>query len=284
MKKIFLFFLALPLFGAKLINYNIYDRNDRVDVMLSFDSAYNGNISQKTEKNFTLLTLSELSFPKEELKNLNSSLVDKIQISSKNDKTYIMFQNKAKVSLDISSINDKFGVRIRVTSENLNRNLNSNPNPNQNLNQNVNQNSPVASASILNTNADSKELKSKNSSLEGFNYTQYILVMLVLVLILIALWWFKRTMNQKGFINSKNFNVAFQRPLDKNNQFMILEYKNKRYVMIIGSSNVLLESVEFTEDELNRKDEFDKKEENFDSVFEENKRKIQNLIQKRQKN
>lgn len=268
MKKIFLFFLALPLFGVELINYNIYDRNDRVDVMLSFDNAYNGNISQKTEKNFTLLTLSGLKYPKEELKNLNSSLVDKVQISSKDGKTYIMFQNKTKVSLNISSINDKFGIRIRLTNEDLNKNSNS------------------SSAKLLNTDTlnelSTQEIQPKNSSLEKYDYTQYILVMLVLVLLLIVLWWFKRTMNTKKFLDSKNFNVLFQRPLDKNNQFMILDYKNKRYVMIIGASNLLLESSEIPEEEIQKKEE--NREENFDSVFEENKRKIQNIIQKRQKN
>ena len=267
MKKIFLFFLALPLFGAELISYNIYDRNDRVDLMLSFDSVYNGNISQKTEKNFTLVTLNDVKYSKEELKNLNSNLVSKVQISSKDNKTYIMFQNKTKTNLNISSINDKFGVRIRVSSENFNENSN-----------------PPALAltgNLLNSNAaeeQTQELKIKNSSLESYDYTQYILVILVLVLLLVGLWWFKRTINSKIFPNSKNFNISFQRPLDRNNQFIIIDYNNKRYVMIVGASNLLLESTEITEDELQ------KDKDSFDSVFEENKRKIQNLIQKRQKN
>ncbi|MCW1541649.1 hypothetical protein OLS40_08395, partial [Campylobacter jejuni] len=33
-------FLILPLYSVELISYNIYDRNDRVDLMLSFDNAY----------------------------------------------------------------------------------------------------------------------------------------------------------------------------------------------------------------------------------------------------
>lgn len=45
-------FLILPLYSVELISYNIYDRNDRVDLMLSFDNAYNGKISQKKEKKF----------------------------------------------------------------------------------------------------------------------------------------------------------------------------------------------------------------------------------------
>ncbi len=50
MKVLLLSILALPLFAVELISYNIYDRNDRVDLMLSFDSAYGGKISQKKKK------------------------------------------------------------------------------------------------------------------------------------------------------------------------------------------------------------------------------------------
>lgn len=261
MRKIFLFFfLVLPLFGVELISYNIYDRKDRVDVMLSFDGTYDGNISQKTEKNRTLLTLSNVKYSKKEQKDLSSDLVDKIWINSQNDETYIMFQNKTKVNLSLSSINDKFGVRIRVTGEDLNR---SSANP--------------SNASASGTRGSSNELKSKDF-LGGYDFTNYILVLVVLMFLLVGLWWLKRIVGSKGSSDLNNFNVVFQRPLDKNNQFMVLDYKSKRYVMIIGVSNLLLESAEIAEDEL-QKD----KEEDFNFLFEENKKKIQDLIQKRQK-
>lgn len=69
-------------------------------------------------KNLTLLTFSDLKYDKEELKSLNSKLVDKISISSKDNYTYIMLQNKEPISLELSSINDKFGVRIRAVEQN----------------------------------------------------------------------------------------------------------------------------------------------------------------------
>lgn len=60
----------------------------------------------RKRKNLTLLTLSDLKYSKEELKSLNSGLVDKISISSKDNNTYIMLQNKEPISLELSSIND----------------------------------------------------------------------------------------------------------------------------------------------------------------------------------
>ncbi|HEB9347759.1 TPA: hypothetical protein RZK39_000958 [Campylobacter coli] len=260
MKVLLLSILALPLFAAELISYNIYDRNDRVDLMLSFDSAYGGKISQKKEKNLTLLTFSDLKYSKEELKSLNSGLVDKISISSKDNNTYIMLQNKQPVSLELSSINDKFGVRIRAVQQGK-----ESINPEQN-NLSANE-EPI--------------LNSKKTSLEGYDYTNYILVMLVLFILLIVLWWLKRTLAFKNTGISRDFHVVFQRFLDKNNQLIVFEYASKRYTMIVGNSNIVLEETEISDYEPKTTE---KSEKNFDSFFEENKKRIQNLIEQRQKN
>lgn len=252
MKRIFFFLLlALPLWGVNLIDYNIYDRNDRVDLMLSFDGVYEGKISQNKNDNFTLLTLENLK-SKNELKTLNSKLVEKIQITYKEGKTFIMFQNKEKLDFSISSINDKFGIRIRALPEGkiLSEKKTSVLENNQTLSQ------------------------TKTSSLEGYDYTNYILVMLVLILLLFIMWRLKKT--TRG--DSRNFHLKFQRSLDRNNQLMVFDYENKRYVLIVGASNLLLESKEVPKEET-----LNEKEKNFDSFFEENKRKIQNLILERQK-
>ena len=44
-------------FSASLLTYNIYERNDRVDVMLSFDVPYDGKIYEKSTDNNKEITL-----------------------------------------------------------------------------------------------------------------------------------------------------------------------------------------------------------------------------------
>ncbi len=261
--KILLFFLAFPLFAVELVNYNIYDRNDRVDLVLSFDNVYKGQISQKKEKNLTLLTFSGLKYFKDELKNLNSQLVDRISISSKDNNTYIMLQNKKNINLVISSINDKFGIRIRAVEQGKADDLTINPVLDSTNNQNL-------------------MPKPKSTSLQGYDYINYIFVMLILVILLIVLWWFKKTMVKNGS-TSRDFSMVFQRFLDKNNQFVVFDYANKRYIVIIGNSNIFLESIEVFKEDQNLKS-MEKTEKNFNSFFEENKKRIQNLIQEHQKN
>lgn len=262
MRILLLCLFALPLFAAELISYNIYDRNDRVDLMLSFDSAYNGKISQKKEKDLTLLTFTDLKYSKEELKDLNSQLVNKVSISSKSNNTYIILQNKQDISLNISSINDKFGVRIRALEKGKDNTL-------------VEQN-------IINSNANEELMpKPKSTSLEGYDYTNYILVMLVLMALLIVLWWIKRTMSFRNSGVSRDFRIVFQRFLDKNNQLIVFEYANKRYTMIMGNSNIVLDNIEIPDYEPIKTEQIEK---TFDSFFEENKKRIQSLIEQRQKN
>lgn len=250
MKFIAMLLFAFPLFAVNLTQYNIYDRNDRVDLMLSFDSAYNGDISQKKEKDFTLLTLNGLDYKKNELKDLNSKLISKISINSKDKKTYIMFQTKEDIALNVSLANDKFGLRIRATPK------------------------ETKEKSIV-----SEELpKAKSTTLEGADLTNYMIVMLILVLLLVVLWWLKRILRYKNSGNSKNFTIIFQRPLDRNNQFIVLEYNFKRYTLIVGESNLLLEAIAFEKQE-NKTEQGEKTEKDFDSFFEENKRKIQQRIE-----
>lgn len=262
MKYFFLLlFLFLPLFSANLVNYNIYDREDRVDIMLSFDSAYEASVKKDIKKGFILLSFDSLTSKKEETKELNSKLIKKVLISPQNTKTAIMLETKDDVDIDLSSVNDKFGLRVRVLPKGVTLSTNTTP------------------LSLMETNSS---IQTKASSLEGFDLANYALVLTILLGILFALWWLKRSFLLKNNINTKNFRIIFQRPIDRSNQFIILEYEKKRYTMIIGNSNLVLEKQDIDEKDLDTNS--NKKDRNFDSFFEENKRKIQNLLSKRTNN
>ncbi len=254
MKYLFLsLFLSLPLFSANLLNYNVYDREDRVDIMLSFDSPYKAMVKQDIKKDIILLSFDSLLFKKEETKELKSKLVKRILISPSANKTAIMLETNAEVDLELSSINDDFGLRLRILPKGL---------------------SLATPLSLMDTNSS---IQTKSSSLEGFDLANYALVLTILLGILFALWWIKRSFLIKNNINTKNFRLIFQRPLDRSNQFIILEYEGKRYTMIVGNSNLLLEKEDIEEKE----EVSSKKDGSFDSFFEENKKKIQNLLKKK---
>ncbi|KAA6227122.1 hypothetical protein FMM58_04205 [Campylobacter sp. LR291e] len=259
----FLLFLicALPLFGAQIVGYNIYDRNERVDIMLSFDSAFGGEVIKQKDKNFTLLTLKDATYATKEKKGFKSKLLDKMEISSDNNNTYIIFQSKEDIEV-LPSIADNLGFRIRIvpkTEENLSQSSQALPTPNLDLVE-----KPLQ--------ADIDKVSTKQQVNTNFDYLNYVLIISILVLLLLVLWWFKRRVAYKNVLGIKDFNISFQRPLDKNNQFVIIDYNEKRYVLILGSSNLLLESYPIEKEKENNE---------FDSTFEENKKKIQNIIKTR---
>ena len=213
MKFLLPLFICLPLFGVNLLNYNVYDRQDRVDIMLSFDAAYSGNITQDIKQGIVLINLDGVSSKKEETRDLNSNLVKKILLSPQKNKTSIMLETKESVDINFANINNKIGLRIRIIPKGAN----------------------LTSSTPLNLiNEANTTVATKNSS---------------------------------------------QRPLDRSNQFIVLEYENKRYTMIIGNSNLILEKEELAEESTTQKKE--SKERSFDAFFEENKKRLQNLLNKK---
>ncbi len=61
--------LALSLNAAKILSYNIYDRTDRVDVMITFDTPYDGIIKQSITKSKIIIKLQDASIESEKQKN-----------------------------------------------------------------------------------------------------------------------------------------------------------------------------------------------------------------------
>lgn len=253
-----LLILALPLCAVKLIKYEIHnEQNKSVNITLSFDGVYNGKIDEKRDKEAVFLTLSGVSYPKEEIRAINSPLITKILLSPnpKENKTTLILQAKNDVRVNTQAINDNTGLMIRALDKNAPTN-----------------------AGIL-----SKQEPQKNSFEPKFDYTNYIFIVTLLFLLLGVLWWLSRSM-RKGR-NTKEFRVIFQRPLDRQNKFVVLEFGSKSYVMILGTSNVLLETIDKNDTpnvSTKPKPTEKKSPRSFENFFEENKERLQKLIKNKE--
>ncbi|RKO64606.1 hypothetical protein CKA54_04180 [Campylobacter sp. P255] len=249
MKIFWILLLALPLFGAKILNYNIYPREDRVDITFSFDTPYKEGVSQKKKNDIVIFTLDAKTV-KEEDKVLNSNIIKKIKIFSEGEKTFIALSVGDKIEISADSIGE-YGLRLRAQKEGANL-----------------------------TSKKTAEEKTKEMNMQEYDFTNYILVLSVLILLLVGLWFLKMYLRQKHPLD-RNFNLIFQRPLDRHNQLVVFEYGLKRYTMIIGNSNIVLETSQATmKSEEVTKTPPKSKERDFDSYFEENKQRLQNLLSK----
>lgn len=285
MKKIFALMLAVPLFAVNLIDIKSFiDKNESVNITLSFDGAFNGEIVEKRDKEAVLLTLNGVNYGKKETRTLNSPLISEMLISPDKNKTSIMLKAAENVRVNAEKINNNTGIMVRALSQN-------------------------AQGGGLNLTALTLNDSQQSVRFQGYDFTNYVLILVLLFVLLGIFWWLSRSL-KKGRFAGKEFRVLFQRPLDKSNKFAIIEYDSKRYTMILGTSNILLDSVDLNEansalnsanvgqnsgvnsnSSLNssansgsnsgassQNSKNDKKQRSFESFFEENKQRLQRLI------
>jgi len=256
MKLLSLLFLTLTsLFSANLLTYNVYERSDRIDVMLSFDSPHEGSISQKNDASSITLSINDLHYDKMVEKSINSAIIQELVIIPDNNSLKVTLKSDKKISVIASKTVDGFGLRIRGSI--------------MQASAQAPINTPVAT-----TNPSS-------SSVEELLDTRYLLVMGVLILLVGIMLWVRKRMNssvknastnggKSWLFNpktgvSKEVTLLHKRPLDNQNSVVLFEYGDIKYLVMTGNTNVLLEKFQHGE----VKDNSD-----FEKVFEENRRRL----------
>lgn len=263
-----LFTLALSLLASNLLTYNIYERSDRVDIMLSFDAPYEGNIFQKHENDMTMLIFNALNFDQAVDKSVNSKILQEIYIEPKQNSVVLSLKSNSNLAVTASKTTDGFGLRVRAVQAPLSANADES----RLNNVQINASNPVI------TYQDE----------DGLVGVRYYMVLGVLFALLITLFIIKRTIKAKSqtprvkatkFANfftknkSGGVNVLYEKPLDRFNKVVLFSHMNKKYLVLTGSSNVLLDK--FGEDKIESEDDFE-------AFFEENKRKLGQFLEERQ--
>ena len=82
MKIWLLMIMAIPLWAVNLLTHNIYERDERVDIMLSFDAPYSGTIKQQNSDQITKIILSNLTIKNKINKEIKSNILQNINFSS----------------------------------------------------------------------------------------------------------------------------------------------------------------------------------------------------------
>lgn len=260
MKRIFIILLlfSLSLHASSLLTYNIYERGDRVDIMLSFDAPYEGKIYQKKEDGSIVLTLEDLYFDQSIQRTLQSHIVQTLSLDSFKNTTVVTLQGEKDFGVVASKTVDGFGLRIRTR-------LNEVP-------------SAASSSQPLSPAAISAPQKPTVQS--SFVDGRYLSVIGVMVLLLLLLLWIKRRITKTGSApslpwistnqNNKNIKVLFQKPIDSHNRVVLIEFGATQYLVLAGTSNLLLDRF----GDIKIKDDRD-----FKSIFEQNRQKLDEYLQ-----
>lgn len=258
-------------FATTLLKTSFKTQNNYVDILLDFDEAFNGKIRQQNANGATFLFFDNLSVNDASSNDINSTILENISIANidKSLKFHIKSQNKLKIS--VAKSEDSLNMRVRISNAALD-------------------------FSAINTQ--------KSNDLDS----RYISVIVVLGVLCVILLIIKRMIMLKqkklnakkaleNLIESKvekkpvndennkaNFDlfspnnandvkVLFEKHLDEQNKLMLLNYENRKYLVLVGSSNVMLDR--FGEDQISNQNDFD-------AFFEENKQKLNKYLATRQ--
>ncbi|MDD2356362.1 MAG: hypothetical protein PHX13_00455 [Thiovulaceae bacterium] len=251
MKKI-LFLLLIPfmLFASKILSYNVYERSDKVDVMLTFDTPYDGVISQQTLDGKIIIKLEGASIESEKVKSLNSKFISELTISPITTYTQIVAVIPNDVQVQASRTVDSYGLRLRFDKQGAAA---------------TEPNATTAATTALPTGPDLQIS------------TGYYVVMAILLTTLGFVFYLKKKMGAvisqtKPTTSSakplkkpwmfgaktevhEDLQVRFSKQLDQVNRIVMVDYGNLSYLILAGQSNILLDK--FEDDKPLNKNEFE---------------------------
>jgi hypothetical protein len=263
-KLIFIFLLPLSLYSSKILSYNIYDRTDRVDIMITFDTPYNGQIKQSNSSSIISIKLQDSSIEAPKLQQLSSNLVHTLRITPMEGFTEIVLAVDSSVKLYASKTSDSYGLRLRFMNKAL-------------APSTTTINEPIKSTkNISSTNLPTKK---QNDFSKSYYIVVSILVIGIIILLLIKKrvtpkmfeqerkkakeeeksWLFKENTSDSVSVptsgDSREVSIRFQKNLDTHNSVVMLDFAEQSYLLLIGNNNVLLDK--YTEEKPKSQDEFD---------------------------
>ncbi len=226
MRLLFLLLLPFFLFGSKILSYNVYERTQHVDIMLTFDTTYEGKLSQIKKSGNIILKLQGASIESPKIKTLRTSYLRKMTITPINSHTEIILQTAPGVEMSASKTSDAYGLRLRFSKA-------------ESVQSTATQQTNSSTASSLPTRGDNK-----------FN-NAYFIVIAILIFGIILMLWLKKKMGSSSQSKSKwlfkntpkkeGISVRFQKPLDPKNRVAMLDFEGQSYLVLLGTSNVLLD-------------------------------------------
>ncbi len=258
-KYLLLIILPFSLYASKILSYNVYERDDRVDIMMTFDTPYNGVIKQGKSDSSIIIKLEDATIESEKLNSITSNYITSLSITPTDSYTRIVAVVTPSTILSASKTSDAYGLRLRFASK-----------------ASFEKNEMDKPANLL---AQSAPLPTKQD--EGISQSYYIVVG-VLIAGIILLFFIKKRIATTQNLKQKNswlFNgnqqeapqatasqsplakmsgneisIKFQKPINSENSVVLLEFGEQSYLVLIGKSNILLDK--FTDNKPVTQDDF----------------------------
>ena len=280
-KYLLLFVLPLSLYASKILSYNIYERSDRADVMITFDTPYSGVIKQSKSRNKIIIKLEGASLESSKIKKVNSNYLHSLTITPLKGQTQILASISPNVRLIASKTSDAYGLRLRFTKKASSKPAN------------------TTSSSFSNKETDLSGLPTKKETSLSTSY--YLVVGLLIAAIVFLLmfkkkiiasrenkqkdsWLFNATHPQESTQTQQTapsrpkastnaigdmVSIRFQKAINETNSVVMLDFGEDSYLVLMGNSNILLDK--FRDDKPTSQQEFE-------SILQERNRELEDFL------
>jgi hypothetical protein len=207
MKKIIFLLVGVLLFGANLINVDFFSHKNFIDILLSFDSKFNGKI---IKINDTSYLLKGVSANKEFVKTFNNGFLKKIDVKPENNAIAVNLETTKNAKISFALTPEGYGIRIRVE----------NPNP-------------------IKDSIQQLKISNPEATIDYFTYFIILAILVVLAVILLILK--KRAAKLPIKKSELSMGVLVVKPIDPKNKIVLFEFNKRKYLMLIGNTNLLLD-------------------------------------------
>jgi hypothetical protein len=221
MKKLILLISATFLFAANLINVDFFSHKKFVDVLFSLDSKFDGKVIKLSNNEYYL---KNIKYDKEIYKKFNTDYLKSIEITP--------YENGIKVKIEGNDYTTKFdltpegyGIRLRIKSK-------------------------------IVKNNEVKQLMAQNSQ-NSIDYFTYFIMLAILLILAIILWIIKKKSPKLPVKKDIPMGVLIQKPIDAKNKIVLYEFNKRKYLMLIGNTNLLLDVFDEEMMNVSTKKEFD---------------------------
>jgi len=251
LKKLFFLLVPIFLFSANLINVNFFEGKNKLDILFSLDNKFNGQVKKVNNSSFII---TDIKTNKVIQKEFNKKFINSIIISPADNGVKIDILANKKFKTSVALTPDEFGLRFRIEK---------------------------IVPSNLNKTKEKIQFSTNQQKLDLFSY---IIGIVILLLIAIFLWFLKRKAINLPIVK-ENMKVLAQKPIDAKNKVVLFEYQNRKYLMLIGNTNVLLDvfvdDITIPKNEV-QFDEFLKLNKKFDNIqkYIQNAEKLKGINEK----
>jgi len=276
MIRLFVFLLiCISLDASKILSYNIYDRSDRVDVMITFDTPYDGKIRQSVSDSKITIKLQNAFIESSKFKQVSSKFLNSLTITPMANYTQIVVSLPHSVHLRASKTSDAYGLRLRFS--NKAKNIKS-----------------TTAHSVQKNIPFSLPTKKSDNIEKSYYIVSVILVVGILILLFIKKrvslvktnnnqknsWLFKEnntaskenntSVSALNTTNAKNVSIRFQKSINNDSSVVMLDFMEQSYLVLMGKNNILLDK--FTDNK-------PVSQEDFETILQERHKELEGFIQ-----